>query len=316
MSVFADVLKSLTPSRTNRFRVMLLCFAAATTFWFLNAMNKEHTTTLNYPVEFIYDKDDYVAVEPLPAEVAINVNGVGWNLLRNNLGIKTSPLLIPLENPSEIKSLSAISIPSLISDQISEFQLNYVLTDTLYISLDRRIQRVFHLAVDSLTVPVEQGYRLSSPIRVSPDSVILYGPQTLLESLQDTLYLPLGDELISQTFNQNISVPIPEKVSSADPPIVQVAFNVDEYVQEEILVSLQLVNLSNLDSLTTTAQVRVTYTVERSRADEIGPEDFTIIGDVTEMNQDSTVIPRLTYYPLGLINLRYDSTAIRIEGNE
>lgn len=295
---------------------MLLCFAAATTFWFLNAMNKEHTTTLNYPVEFIYDKEDFVAVEQLPTEVAINVNGVGWNLLRNNLGIKTSPLLIPLESPAEIKSLSAISIPSLISDQISEFQLNYVLTDTLFINLDKRSLRVIYLSVDSMNVPIEDGYQLSSPIRVSPDSVIFFGPQTYLEGLQDTLYLPLGDEPISQTFNQNISVPIPEKVSSADPPIVQVAFNVDEYVEEEIRVSLQLINLSNMDSLTSDATIRITYTVEKSRADEIGPEDFTIIGDVTEMNEDSTIIPRLTYYPLGLIDLRYDSTAIRVKANE
>ncbi len=279
-------------------------------------MNKEHTTTLNYPVEFIYDKQQFIEVEGLPSEVAINVSGVGWNLLRNNLGIKTSPLLIPLENPSEIKTLSAISLPSLISDQISEFQLNYVLTDTLYINLDRRTRKSFALAVDSLSIPLEEGYQVSSPVRVSPDSVVYEGPRSYLESLPSTMMISLGDDPISETFNQNISVPVPEKVLGVDPPIVQVAFNVDEYVDEVVEVPLQLINLQTRDSLRSNRLVQVSYTVQSSRAEDIGPEDFTIIGDLSGLSTDSTVRPRLTYYPLGLLNLKYDSSAVRIRGNE
>lgn len=296
--------------------MILLCVAAATTFWFLNAMNKQHTTTLNYPVQFIYDTQRYVEIQELPEEVAINVSGVGWNLLRNNLGIKTSPLLIPLDNPAEIKSLSAISLPSLISDQVSEFQLNYVLTDTLYINLDQRVHRSFRIAVDSLSIPLEEGYRISSPVRIAPDSVTFEGPQSYLESLPEQVELFLGDEPISETFNQNISVPVPQKVLSVNPPIVQVAFNVNEYVDEVIEVPLWLINLQTGDSIPTDQLVEVAYTIESNRAAEVGPEDFTIIGDLSSVSGDSLVRPRLTYYPMGLVNLRFDSTAVSIAGYE
>jgi hypothetical protein len=301
----------------NRFRVILLCLAAATTFWFLNAMNKQHTATLNYPVEFLYNKEQYVEVEELPTEVVINVNGLGWNLLRNNLGIKTSPLLIPLENPSEIKQLSAITIPSLISDQISEYQLNYVLTDTLYINLDERDSRTFYLRVDSLSLPVREGFRISSPIRIAPDSVIFFGPKRYLASLPDSVYLPLNEDRIDGTFNENISVPTPEKVTSVSPPIVQVGFNVDEFTDEEIMVPLKLVRTQAgvRDTLTSNYRVRVEFTVQKDRSEQLQVNDFTIIGNLDNMGEDSLVIPRLSYYPLGLINLRFDSSAVEIQPN-
>ncbi len=312
MSSFGEILKSLRPTRTNRFRVILLCIAAATTFWFLNAMNKQHTATLNYPIQFVYDKSRYIEVEDLPTQVAINVNGVGWNLLRNNLGIKTSPLLIPLDNPAEIKGLSAISIPSLISDQISELQLNYVLTDTLHIDLDERATKVFQLFVDSVNVPLEEGYRLTSRIQISPDSVIFHGPRTYLENMSDSLYLRLGEDQISNDFEQNISVPVPQKVTSSDPPIVQVSFTTGEYEQREYDLPLNLINGDENDSLFTDVTVRISFSVESDRADMIEPGDFTMVGDLSAMGEDSTIIPRLASYPLGLADISYDSSAVSV----
>jgi hypothetical protein len=281
-------------------------------------MNKQHNATLNYPIEFMYNKDLYIAVEELPTEVAINVNGLGWNLLRNNLGIKTSPLLIPLDNPSEIKSLSAMAIPSLISDQIDEFQLNYVLTDTLRLNIDERSTRVFRVDVDSLRVPLREGHRISSPIRISPDSIFYEGPKKYLENLKDTIRLLLSEDAIGQTYNENVSIPVPEKVTSVYPPIVQVAFNVDEYVEEEIQVPLKLLRKSgeNTDTLETGRNIRVMYTVQKDRAEQVNEEDFTIIGDWQVRGSDSTIIPRLTYYPLGLIDLRYDSSELKFRQNE
>lgn len=302
----------------NRFRVILLCLAAATTFWFLNAMNKQHTATLNYPVEFIYNKEQYIAVEELPDEVVINVNGLGWNLLRNNLGIKTSPLLIPLDNPAEIKALSAITIPSLISDQISEFQLNFVLTDTLYINLDERGSRTFYLHVDSVSLPLREGFRISSPISIAPDSVIFFGPKRYLASLSDSINLTLNEDRIDGTFNENVSVPAPENVTSVSPPIVQVGFNVDEYVDQEIMVPLKFIRTEEgaLDTLASNHMIRVEFTVQKDRSAQIGAKDFTMIGNLDNLSADSTVNPRLSYYPLGLINLRFDSTAVEIRQNE
>ena len=136
MAEFGDILPYFRSRKPYSLRVILLCTAAATTFWFLNALNKEHTTTLNYPLEFLYDSDTYMAIDDLPPSVMINVNSNGWNLLKNSLGIKISPLQIALTNPQDQKKIAASSLPSLISEQLNDFELNYILTDTLRLNLD------------------------------------------------------------------------------------------------------------------------------------------------------------------------------------
>jgi YbbR domain-containing protein len=42
----------------------------------LNALNKDnYTTVVDYPIDIIYDKEEFMAVEKLPSRVKIEING-------------------------------------------------------------------------------------------------------------------------------------------------------------------------------------------------------------------------------------------------
>ena len=87
----------------NNWRAILLSVLAATTFWFFNALNKNYSTRLNYPLGFSFTRDSVVVVNPLPDKVVVDVSGGGWNLMRKTFLFSATPILLQLDNPTEIK---------------------------------------------------------------------------------------------------------------------------------------------------------------------------------------------------------------------
>ena len=78
MRLFNSILNIFRFNRRN-WRAVVLCVFAATIFWFFNALNKSYTTNINFPLSFDYDRDNFVPVRNLPAQVRLNVTGNGWD---------------------------------------------------------------------------------------------------------------------------------------------------------------------------------------------------------------------------------------------
>ncbi|MEJ2003419.1 MAG: hypothetical protein P8X57_00295, partial [Cyclobacteriaceae bacterium] len=281
----------------TRLRVMLLCVLAATTFWFLNALNKEHTSTINYPLEFLYDRENYVAVEELPEDVQINVNSVGWNLLKNSLGIKVEPLQIAVENPVDIRGIAGNSLPGLISEQLSDFQLNYVLTDTLRIHLDQRIRKTIHLQVDTARIALAPNVGIRSSVQITPDSVVLEGAANELEALGDTLKIILGEDPVESDFNEIVGIDLPRAVNAVNNNSVRIQFDIVEFENRSVQVPVNLINSPFDSARLEPEQIEIRY---RIAADEesVNPAAFRVVADYNEMNRsDSLVRPVLAVFP-------------------
>src|SRR5690348_17618570 len=98
MSFFNSILNILRFNKRN-WKAVVLCVFAATVFWFFNALNKNYTANITFPLGFKYREDGYIPVRPLPDTIKVNFTSNGWNLFRRSIGIKVEPLFIPLERP-------------------------------------------------------------------------------------------------------------------------------------------------------------------------------------------------------------------------
>lgn len=292
---------------------------AATTFWFLNALNENYSTTLSYPLRFVYDHEHYIAVDELPDNIQVNVSGLGWNLFRNSLGIKVTPLRIVLDNPTEVRKITGAGLPALISDQMSEVQLNYVLTDTLYVNIDEKIRRSFPIKIDSAHISLEKNYRINNSIRYTPDSVILEGPQSIISGMPDTLAVNIPQTGIDDDYKEDVPVNTPNNtLIKRNPPTVNVTFGVEEFVKLKANVPLKAENFpENGLAYIEANDVPVEFFVAQSKRDQVKTEDFTAIVDYNELNKgDSTLIPALTAYPGYARDVSIDTTRIKVHFNE
>ena len=160
-------------------RAVTACFLAASTFWLLNALNKTYTTRITYPVVWRYDEQRYVPVQPLPTQVPVNVTGRGWKLLRPQLQVDLRPAeLTPTALPAT-RFVTARTLRPALQQSLDGLQLNYLLTDTLWIEFDRLVSRRLPLALS----PTAAGTALPYAARFEPASVVFRGPAGKVNSL-------------------------------------------------------------------------------------------------------------------------------------
>lgn len=228
----------------KNWKAVVLCFFAATIFWFFNAFNKNYTTNLSFPLAFDYNQDAYMAVRPLPEYVRINVTGIGWDLFRRSFGVKVAPLVIPLERPAEIRKIVASTLPALFANQLEQLEINFVLTDTLHLAVEPKGKRWVKLALDPPSILFRKGHIMTSEPIIYPDSIYIEGPQKLIRNIFQPVHVKLDQRNIDDDFLEDVEVRfLNNELIRRDPPTVQVSFKVDALVIQTDSVILQLVNL-------------------------------------------------------------------------
>ena len=209
-------------------RIVLVCFLAAATFWILNALNHIHTTRIFYPIRFVYDSRVLMPLHPLPTEVALNVTGKGWNLLRLQLGItETEPARLPIQNLPEATFLTGQTLAPAIRKELRGINLNFVATDTINFRFDRRVARQINITLDSSSLHLATGYRLESPVRIVPNKVTLTGPAFLLDTIPGKVSLRLPRKTISKDYKETVALPfLQNPLISADIKHTVISFEV------------------------------------------------------------------------------------------
>lgn len=240
MNIASTIWNTLRFNRKN-WKAVALCFLTATVFWFFNALNKSYSTNITFPLEFDYDRENYIPVKPLPHQVKLNVSGIGWDLFRRSSGLKVPSLIIPLERPADVKKI--VAVPGLFAHQLERFNINFVLSDTFRLAIEPIERRTVTLKLDPGSIDIRNGYIRTSEPQLSPDSVRLEGPQSIIQSFIEPVYLKLGEKAIDENYRESVEVEfVHNELLKRDPSVVSVSFAVDKLVQMTDSVALKIVN--------------------------------------------------------------------------
>lgn len=198
-------------------RAVLACFLAASTFWLLNALGKTYTTRIVYPLAWRYDDMRYIPVQPLPTEVAVNVTGRGWKLLRKQLMLDVKPAEIALlRNLPATRYVTGAAVRPALQAAMEGLQFNYLISDTLWVSFDRLVSRRLPLVLS----PAADGSALPYAARFEPKDIVFRGPAQQVDALADPYPVHLPQAPASST-NGTLRVPIggPELVTTHVPEV-------------------------------------------------------------------------------------------------
>src|SRR5690606_6406183 len=242
MGIINSIANILRFHRRN-WKAVVLCFVAATVFWFFNALNKTYTTTITFPLAFGYDEENFVAVGNLPEQVRLNVTGNGWELFKRSTGVKRESLEIPLERPAEVKKIVGSGLKFSFTNQLNGLEINHVLTDTIYLDLETKAERWIKLRVDSVQYNLRKGYGLTSDIAVIPDSVLIQGPQRIVDRVKSPFRLAIPQRNIDEQYIADVAIELPFPEVTVSRPTVSVMFNVEEIVTISDSIRLEVTNI-------------------------------------------------------------------------
>ena len=285
----------------------------ATTFWLFRALNEQHSAMISYPIEFVFNRDSTVVMNPLPTAIKIDVSSGGWNLFRRTLIFGVDPLKVELDNPSEVNFLTQSFLSPIVEDQLEGLKINYIVTDTLFLNIERKITKRMRLKVDSLNLSLEKDYQLISSIDIRPDHMILIGPESIINSFETDFDITPDDNDIDEDFDSRVEVPIVFKdLIQSDPSEVNVSFDVDKFKNVKIEVPIALQNFpTNRMPMLRDSTVNLTYRVNESFEEEYSVGDFGVILDYNFLKTDSIGAPILMKYPDTLKQISMDPQKVR-----
>lgn len=307
---FVNSIFNLFRFNKRNWKAILLCIFAATVFWFFNALNKNYAANIGFPLVFDYDQEKFVPVRPLPEKVRINVSGNGWDLFRRSSGLKVPPLVIPLERPADVKKIVGASLPPLFSTQLEGLQVNFVITDTIYLDINHRAKRLVKIRIDSVEKFIQRNFGLTTPVSIVPDSVQVEGPESLINALPEVIVVSLPEDKIRNDYNDVIEVALESEYISRTPPVVRVAFGVESLKEVSGTCPLILVNVP--DRLRPSAevnQISFTYSIPASKANGIDSVR-AVINLLSVPRGNHKVVPALIGLPDYSTVVRVDSVRI------
>ncbi|MEO9852938.1 MAG: hypothetical protein ABJH72_15475 [Reichenbachiella sp.] len=290
------IFRFLLPGLKDNWKVVVLSILGAATFWFFNAMNKSYDTRVDYPLSYTFVEDSVVVIEPLAGQIKIDVTSGGWNLIRKTLRINATPINIPLDNPTEIKFLTRSSLIPMISDQLDGLRLIYVVTDTLFFNIEKKVTRRLPVYIDSISIPLSQSFRMISPITCNIDSAVVSGPKSTMEQMTPFVQLDFSNMSIDGNFDDELGYFVGEHVM-VEPAEATVKFQVAKYLAREISIPIELLDFPQ-DSSAFLADNEITlyYTIKEVDEDEVSASDFSVTVDYSMRNmRDSSVGPILMY---------------------
>jgi len=293
-----SIIGFFTPKKNDNWKIVILSVLGATIFWFFNALNKNYNARINYPLEYTFQRDSVIVVAPLSNKVKIDVGGGGWTLFRKTFWFNAEPIIISLDNPTDIKYYTRSSLVPLISDQLDGLNLNFVITDTVFINIEKKVIKKLKVQIDSLSVPIKEDFRITSPIYITPDSVFITGPKSIMDKMNLYVWAELDNNNIDEEFDDEVKLLLPnDRLVTASPTEVNINFNVEEFKFVELPINMEAINFPNDSSIyMLDSMITIHYVVNEKDAASIESSDFNVTIDFSFLNKkDSTITPLLMY---------------------
>lgn len=170
------------------FSVFLLISAS---IWLLNALSKNYSTVIEYPLVYTDFPEDKVFVGEMPGNLNLQINSHGYALLRYKLFRKPVPISFKISafNLSRGQdSSSAYILTRYLKDQIAtqlpaELQLLEIKPDTLHFQFADLVTRMVKIKPDFIFT-IDKQFTIKDKIELIPDSVEVSGPDLILDTLE------------------------------------------------------------------------------------------------------------------------------------
>ena len=299
--------------------MVVLCVAAATTFWVLNALNKDnYSTIVDYPVQWEYDQKNYIPVKSLPNSIQIEISGNGWDLLRKYFNISGSPYLIQLNSPAEKKYLLSADLKRSLGEFITPTQLQNVLGDTIHYQIDRIVTKTLRPVLDTLGYSLDKNIALEGKVNFIPDQLEITGPSSVLEAFEGKYPVALKASKINSNFSGKVPLTVDERLAKLvqlKQKEIQVSFSVLTYLEGNKRLKIKKVNFPNTVSLTNEELVPVlSYLIEEANLPQLKDLKFEAILDYRKRNRaDSTLQIEVNPNPNFLKEVRISPPQIKLK---
>lgn len=294
------ILKYFSPGKLKEDRrviVFFICLLIAVALWFLNALGKDYSATLSYPVKYVNPPKELFLANTPPSKFDLKVHAHGFTLLRHKLTFSLSPLVVDLSELSrssgELLPKMEISSNALIkkmSAQISkEINIDEISPQSITLTFDNLKSKKVPVIPD-IKMEFKAQHYLNGEATAEPESLKITGPAHIIDTI---LYLKTKFQAFTNLDSKTekaIAVVHPENTTLSEEKIT-LTFPVEEFTEKEVSVPIGIVNYpENIELKLFPSHVSVSFLVAFSEYENVTSSDFSATVDYNETLSGSSTL--------------------------
>lgn len=221
--------------------ILLACIGIAFVFWLLIKLSQTYRT--EKPVVFQFDiPSDKALSTPAPDDMTVQLEGTGWDLVFEFFSGRAVQLSYDMSGINQLHlnraQLRSDILQNLYSNGINILEIN---PENLNLNLESRASRLVPVVVrDSLSFAPE--HHLKAPVKVSPDSVEITGPASLISSIEKWYTDSLHLSNLRSTATQMVQLQKPTRELSLSIRQVEARIEVEPFTEKTMYVPLVIKN--------------------------------------------------------------------------
>jgi hypothetical protein len=292
LSNLSEYLKIGKIRNNSRIIVFLVCLTIATTLWILNALSKNYSTIVSYPVKFTNAPANRFLAEKTPEKLDLEVGGQGFTLLRDKL-FSFTPIILDIDDilknmdsSKGVYKVTSRNLISVITNQLNDdIKISNIYPEILTIVLDSLITKTVPVELD-INIDFEPQFNLKSPVAVTPDKVKITGPAILLNKIAIIKTKVNIANKLNTSFSQKIDLIHPDK-TTISPEKVNLLIDVERYTEKEMRIPIEILHKPEKARLKLfPSEIKVVFNVGLSRFENIKPSDFGASVDFNSVVKD------------------------------
>tara|TARA_B100000795_G_scaffold264711_1_gene245540 strand:- start:162 stop:1109 length:948 start_codon:yes stop_codon:yes gene_type:complete len=286
-------------------------------FWFMTKLSKEYESTIDFPVTYKNLPSNKLLQEIPSKKININIKTSGFklfsaNVFPNNIEIDASRLYN--KTKTDYYLLLAQQRLSIQKQMKTGVEIDHFTKDSILFSLGSlKVKKVPVRLLSSFSYAA--GHGLNGSITMTPDSISLNGPESILDTIQFVLTKLLQKKELNTSINEILEIQgfTSESNVRFQQNKVLISALVERFTEGTIEVPFIVVNLPKGKTINTFPKlVKITYKVALSEFNKINISSFSIECDykLSQENNLSYLIPKLVEKSSMIKNLRFSPLKI------
>lgn len=269
--------------------------------WLLITFSKEYTTVITYPVNYNNIAQDKLLQEIPIKKIDLSIKATGFKILRAKLNTKKINLeasRLRKKNASKFYFLPRNQTTKIQKQLLNGIVLEEIIQDTIFLNLGVLTSKKVALK-PQVDITYHIGYDLLDQLTVTPDSIVISGPEEQLNSIKYLNLSPLSLKEVKNSFTKEVSILKSENQNNLKFKNTKVTITgqIDKFTEGTLQVPFIIKNLpENTDLTILTDKVEIVYVVALSNFAKVSEASFIVECDYAQAvkNDVGYLIPKIT----------------------
>lgn len=256
-------------------------------------LSKTYTSSAVFSIEYKNLPSDKLLQNNPVSELDLTLKGTGFSLLKykatkHKISLNLSAISNKYRNYYVLPNNQLQSLSGQLS---SGTEVVNVLKDTIFIELGVNISKKVPVST-SLDIKFKLGYNFIEPLKISPDSIVIIGPEKDVELISEIKTKPIKVTDIYEDVAINLEVikPLESELVKLSTTNIKATGKVDKFTEGTFRIPVKIINEPEGVQINPfPKEIEVVYQVGLSYFNRINENSFSVVFDYRQYEKDTTI---------------------------